>query len=109
MFKAYHMIAPHCVDRFLSVVAAQTVHVDDQFDWAASPARILRMLLQIRQHEPNEVVLSECFIPLKSIDACQPLTPKKDRDHHFDVSMVLLTIRSTSSRDEACTEIVWYL
>jgi hypothetical protein len=109
MIKAYHVIAPHCVNRFLSVVAEQIVHVDDEFNWVTWPPRILRTLLQIRQHEVDEVVLSECFIPLKSIDTCQPLTPKKDRDHHFDVSMAFLTIRSTSSLDEAYTEILWYL
>jgi hypothetical protein len=42
----------------------------------------LRMLLQTRQHKANKKALSEFFIGVKNIGASQPLTSRKDRNHH---------------------------
>jgi hypothetical protein len=42
MIKSYHVIAPHIVNAFLSVVAARVVHVHGQFDPVFSAAPILR-------------------------------------------------------------------
>jgi hypothetical protein len=78
MIKTYHLIALHFVNDFLSVVAARVVHVRGQFDRVFSPAKILCPPLRIRQPKANEVVLSECFIRVKSIDAYQALITKKN-------------------------------
>jgi hypothetical protein len=70
---------------------------------------MMRMLLQIRQHKANEMVLSECFIQGISIDAYQSLTPEKIVIITFQVPIALLTIGSTSSRDEAFMHVSWFL
>jgi hypothetical protein len=83
MIKAYHLIAPYLVNHFLSLAAARVVHVHVQFDRTFRPGRILRMLLQIRQYEANEMVLSECFVRVKSISGVQAFTSTKDRNRRF--------------------------
>jgi hypothetical protein len=77
MFKAYHVIAPHFANDFLSIVAARLVHVHGQFDRLFPPAQILRTLFQMRQPKADEVVQGECFIRVKSIERHQPFIPEK--------------------------------
>jgi hypothetical protein len=59
------------------------VHVHVQFDRLFHPGRILRVLLQIRQYKASEVVPSEYFVRVKSIDAGQAFTSTKDRNRRF--------------------------
>jgi hypothetical protein len=99
--KAHHVIVPHFLAELLSVVSVRVVHVHGQVDWVFSPAQILGILLQTAQHKANEVVLSEYFIRVTSIDAHQPPLPRKTAVITFEVLIVFLTIRSTSSRDKA--------
>jgi hypothetical protein len=73
----------HFVDNFLSVVASWVIHMHSQLDRPFSPAHILLMLLLIRQHKAYEMILSECIIWIKVIDAYQAFVPEKDSDHHF--------------------------
>jgi hypothetical protein len=107
MIKAHHAMALHFVNDSLSVVAARVVYVNGQFDRLFSPPQILRMLLQIRQHKADDVVLGECFIRAKGIDAYRP--KKMMIIITFEVLIAFLTIGGTSSSDKAYMEVSWYL
>jgi hypothetical protein len=110
MIKVYHVVAPHFVNIFLPIVAARAVNVHGECHRVFSPTQVLRMLIQIRQHNANEVGLSECFIQVKSIMAYQlPLTSPKTVIITFEVPMTFLTVGGTSSPDEAYVEVLWYL
>jgi hypothetical protein len=58
MIKANHVMGPHFVDDLLSVLAARVVYVYGQLDWLFSPVQILRMFVQIREHNDFDEV---CF------------------------------------------------
>jgi hypothetical protein len=70
--------------------------------------QIMRVILQIRQHKANEVVLSECLIQVKAINAYESRIPKMTVFITFDVPIVFPVIDHTSSRDEAYMEVSRY-
>jgi hypothetical protein len=105
MINARHVIETHFVNEFLSDMAVRVVHVHGQFDPVFSPAQTRHTLLHIRQHKASEVVLSKCFIRVKTIGAYQLLTSKRTLIITFEVPIVSLTIAGTFPPDEAYVEI----
>jgi hypothetical protein len=66
--KGGHVIAPRFVDNILSVMAGQVAHVQGKFDWLLCRGKMLRMLRQIRQHDVDRAILSDCFIRVNGIE-----------------------------------------
>jgi hypothetical protein len=77
---AYHVIAPHFVKDYPSIMAARVVDGHGRF---FPCTQILGFRLQTNQYEVNEVSPSEFFIRVKEIDGYQVLAFKTDHNHRF--------------------------